>query len=163
MVYLPTFSWKSMANEGKIYHTTIHWSSGKGLVVVSSFSGSLGRWSNLIHIFSGLQTSNSYYTPQQLTGGSAPKAPKGNSSEPTPVFHVLLLMVQNSGIHQLRLVVWPIIYDGSFIHSRWFSRRISEASTGMFVSGRVEGRYVEICWGNKTHTAKYWLLPMIIR
>ena len=35
------------------------------------------------------------------------------------------LMVQKSGDHQLRLVVYPIIYDGFYTSKRWFSRRIS--------------------------------------
>ena len=34
-------------------------------------------------------------------------------------------MVQKSGIHQLRLVVYPIILKVANTSNRWFSRRIS--------------------------------------
>ena len=43
-------------------------------------------------------------------------------------FHALLLMVQKSGVHQLRLVVCPIIFDGFYTSKRWFFG-ISEPST----------------------------------
>ena len=41
---------------------------------------------------------------------------------------VVLLMVQKSGDHQLRLVVYSFSHLQNFVHPRWFSRRISEPS-----------------------------------
>ena len=42
--------------------------------------------------------------------------------------YCILLMVQKSGVHQLRLVVYPIIYDGFCTSNRWLFG-ISEPST----------------------------------
>ena len=42
--------------------------------------------------------------------------------------YCILLMVQKSGVHQLRLVVYPIMYDGFCTSNRWLFG-ISEPST----------------------------------
>ena len=42
---------------------------------------------------------------------------------------MILLMVQKSGLHQLRLVLYLPLFTRFEHHPRWFSRRMSETST----------------------------------
>ena len=62
---------------------------------------------------------------------------------------MIRLMVQKSYDHQLRLVVYPIIYLRGFIHPRWcrsFSISCSESYTAIAYSYWILFQLVAICF-----------------